>query len=109
MRSVDQGLRVAPQVADSVNGQRASSGSRVVPMMTAPAARSRRTTSASRGADGSGEPVPIDAECPSTATLSLTAMGMPSSGRPSRIASADSASARAVSRKTACKALSRPS
>ena len=55
-----QGLRVAPQVCDSVKGHSASSGRCVVPMTTAPAARSRRTCSASRAATGSGEPVPIE-------------------------------------------------
>src|SRR5438093_1026515 len=41
-----QGLRVTPNVGDSVNGVAISSGTCVLPRMTAPAARSRRTTSA---------------------------------------------------------------
>ena len=42
-----QGLRVTPQVADSVKPQIASSGSSVLPTMIAPASRSRRTISQS--------------------------------------------------------------
>jgi len=45
-----QGLRVAPNVAVSVNGQSVSSGTFVLPMITAPASRTRRTTSASAAA-----------------------------------------------------------
>ena len=41
------GLRVAPNVAVSVNGHSVSSGTFVLPMITAPASRRRRTTSAS--------------------------------------------------------------
>ena len=40
-RWVSQGLRVMPQRWDSVNAQIASSGNVVLPMITAPAARSR--------------------------------------------------------------------
>ena len=48
VRSSDHGLRVAPKASDSVNGQIVSSGTCVLPMTIAPAARSARTTSASR-------------------------------------------------------------
>ena len=41
------GLRVMPPSTDSVNGHWPNSGIRVLPMITAPAARSRRTTSPS--------------------------------------------------------------
>ena len=41
------GLRVAPNVAVSVNGHSVSSGTFVLPITTAPASRRRRTTSAS--------------------------------------------------------------
>ena len=47
VRSVFHGLRVAPNATVSVNGQIIISGTAVLPRMTAPAARSRRTTSAS--------------------------------------------------------------
>ena len=46
-RSGFQGLRVTPKVADSVKGNIPNSGMWVLPMITAPAARTRRTTSAS--------------------------------------------------------------
>jgi len=46
-RCRSHGLRVAPNVAVSVNGQMHSSGTFVLPTITAPAARRRRTTSAS--------------------------------------------------------------
>src|SRR5215218_6298137 len=46
-RPVSHGLRVTPQVADSVKGHCISSGTCVLPSTIAPAARSRATTSAS--------------------------------------------------------------
>ena len=49
-RRVSQGLRVMPCASDSVNGHWPNSGMFVRPTTTAPAARSRRTTSASRAA-----------------------------------------------------------
>ena len=48
----DHGLRVVPNASVSVNGCAVSSGTWVLPMTIAPAARSRRTTSASRSAGG---------------------------------------------------------
>jgi hypothetical protein len=45
--SVFHGLRVDPNVSVSVNGQTIISGTVVLPTTTAPASRSRRTTSAS--------------------------------------------------------------
>ena len=50
MRLGSQGLRVTPYVGDSVNGMIVSSGTCVLPRITAPADRSRRTTSASAAA-----------------------------------------------------------
>ena len=49
VRCRSHGLRVTPKVGDSVNGVIISSGTCVLPMITAPAARSRRTTSESAG------------------------------------------------------------
>jgi hypothetical protein len=53
VRSASHGLRVIPPCAVSQNAQAASSGVRVMPTTIAPAARSRRTNSAS---SGSGSP-----------------------------------------------------
>ncbi len=50
--SVLQGLRLAPNAALSVKGHWPTSGAWVLPITTAPASRSRRTTSASRSAGG---------------------------------------------------------
>ena len=77
------GLRVTPNVADSVNGQIVSSGTLVLPMITAPASRSRRTTSASACAGGPCAFVPQAVTSPATSMSSLTAIGTPSSGRDS--------------------------
>ena len=49
---MSQGLRVTPNVAVSVNGHSVISGTLVLPMITAPASRSRRTTSASARSRG---------------------------------------------------------
>ena len=46
-RLTSHGLRVTPHALDSVNGQIASSGRFVLPTITAPADRSRLTTSES--------------------------------------------------------------
>ncbi len=53
LRSGFQGLRVWPQVGDSVSPMISSSGTFVLPMTTAPAPRRRATISESRG---SGSP-----------------------------------------------------
>ena len=47
LRSVSQGLRVIPKAGPSVSPMIASSGRLVLPITTAPAARSRRTSSPS--------------------------------------------------------------
>src|SRR5262249_46661522 len=57
-RCRSHGLRVAPNVAVSVNGHRHSSGTFVLPMITPPAARSLRTPAASAGAGRSWALVP---------------------------------------------------
>jgi hypothetical protein len=58
LRCGSHGLRVTPQVADSVNPWIASSGRFVLPTMTAPAARSLRTISESALAGSSKASVP---------------------------------------------------
>src|SRR5258708_12749373 len=85
VRLRSHGLRVAAADAGSVNGQIASSGSCVLPMMTQPAARSR-TTSSSSAAAGSGDVAaePALVGSPATSTLSLIATGTPASGRSPR-------------------------
>jgi phosphoribosyl-ATP pyrophosphohydrolase/phosphoribosyl-AMP cyclohydrolase len=52
-----------------------------LPITIAPAARSRRTTSASAAAGGGCWRVPISVRSPATCTLSFTATGTPKSGR----------------------------
>ena len=85
--SRSHGLRVTPHVIDSVNGHRPSSGIVVLPTMTAPAARSRRTTSASAAARVANAPVPRLVTSPAMSISSLTATGTPSSGASRRPAS----------------------
>src|SRR5206468_1176818 len=80
-RSGFHGLRVGPYVFDSVNWPHiANSGRFVLPTITAPAARSRLTTSASLVARVSLAAVPWQVSSPVTSTLSFTAIGTPSSG-----------------------------
>jgi len=95
---VDWGLSVEPP--------RAPSCMLSLPRMTVPAARSRRTTSASAAAARSPRgPIPLVVGMPATSMLSFSAIGIPSSGpRASpraRRASAAAASARASSARTA--------
>ena len=108
-REVFHGLRVGPQPSLSVKPQIASSGSVVLPITTAPAARNLRTDSPSdRAGTSSKARVPNHVVVPSTSTLSLIATGTPSSGASSapRRASAASASASARSPSTSVNALS---
>ncbi len=94
---------MTPYVDDSVNGMIVSSGTCVLPRITAPADRSRRTTSASAAADGPCASLPWPVKSPATSMSSLIATGTPSSGRwsPARArASAWSASCRARSQYT---------
>ena len=110
VRCRSHGLRVMPNVGVSVNGTIIISGTWVLPRITAPALRSRRTTSESAVAGSS--PIahePIGVVWPWTSVSSLIASGMPSSGRVSplrRRASAWAASASAISSVTTRKALS---
>jgi hypothetical protein len=101
--AVSHGLRVAPKVLDSVIGSIISSGTLVLPMITAPAARSRLTTSASLAAGVDTASLPYVVSWPATSMSSLTATGTPSSGNrspTSRRPCADWASWRAVSVRT---------
>ena len=81
VRSGSHGLRVTPQVTDSVNGHSPSSGIFVLPTTIAPAARSRRTTSASAAAGVTIAPVPRLVISPPISISSLTATGTPMRGR----------------------------
>ena len=87
VRSVSHGLRVTPQVIDSVNGHRPSSGIVVLPITIAPASLSRWTISASCAAGSVIAPVPRLVISPAMSISSLTAIGTPLSG-PGRGASA---------------------
>src|SRR5215217_4471484 len=58
VRCRSHGLRVTPYVGDSVNPVAISSGTWVLPMITAPAARRRRTTSESAGWTGGSQSQP---------------------------------------------------
>jgi len=110
LRSVSQGLRVIPNDGPSVSPMIASSGRFVLPRITAPAARSRRTSSPSRAAGVLLAAVPQVVTSPARSSESLTAIGTPRSGRcaspAARRASACSASASARSRRTVRKAFS---
>ena len=109
VRCRSHGLRVMPKVGDSVNGTIIISGTCVLPRITAPALRRRRTTSESARAGSSTAHEPLAVTCPAMSVSSLIASGMPSSGRRSplrRRASACAASARACSSKTTRNALS---
>ena len=83
LRSVFQGLRVTPNAGPSVSPMMASSGRFVLPMITAPAARRRAMNSLSRAAGAPGSAVPQAVGSPATSSVSLTAIGTPSSGRSS--------------------------
>jgi hypothetical protein len=112
VRSRSHGLRVAPQVFDSVKPKIASSGRFVFPIGTAPAARRRLTSSEWSAAARSNPPVPNAVTSPSTSLTSLIATGTPSSGASSpsaRRRSALSASDSALSPHTTRNALSRGS
>ena len=81
VRSRSHGLRVTPKVGDSVHGVIVSSGTLVLPRITAPADRRRRTTSASVATGPPWASLPIAVASPATSTSSLIATGTPSSGR----------------------------
>lgn len=103
-----QGLRVAPNAGPSVNGHCPNSQVLVLPTITAPAARNRRTASLSSATGGNCPSQPKAVGSPATSVSSLTATGTPSSGLRTPAASslsAASASARAASARTSRKAL----
>ncbi len=96
--AVSQGLRLTVP-GPSVVANTHSSGTRVRPTTTAPAARSRATTGWSAAAGGPPTTAPSVVTSPATATLSLTATGTPASGSRARSgrASTSAASASAAS------------
>ena len=108
VRSRSHGLRVAPYQSVSVKAIVISSGTLVLPTMTAPSSRSRATISASsRGRPAVGDRA-LRGDLARDVLSSLIAIGTPSSGRSSlalRRASAWSASVSARSAKTMRKAL----
>ena len=103
MRVRSHGLAVGPLRRDSVVGRIPNSGSAVLPTITKPASRSRRTPYASaRGTNCPKMSLHIVSGIPATARLSLIAIGTPANGRSSasaadRVASTRSASASAIS------------
>ena len=84
MRSVSQGLRVGPKRRGSVTGRMPNSGRLVLPTMTKPASRSRRTTNASwAGTKSPNASEPSVYGMPATGAVSLIAIGTPAKGRSS--------------------------
>src|SRR3984957_2473696 len=69
-----QGLRVTPKAVPSVNGYRPISGVLVLPTITAPAARRRRTTSQSSALAAKAPEQPKEVGCPARSTSSLIAI-----------------------------------
>ncbi len=92
MRLRSHGLRVIPLASVAVHGKIISSGTLVIPIGIAPAARSRRTASASAVSGGPCERDPRVHTCPATGVSSLIAIGTPASG-PSASAASAAASA----------------
>src|SRR3989440_3551591 len=88
VRSGLQGLRVIPVASLAVHGKMVSSGTFVIPIGIAPAARSRRTTSASATSGGPCVLEPRVVGCPATGVSPLIAMGTPASGPSASTASA---------------------
>ena len=80
LRSVFHGLRVMPKAGPSVSPMITSSGQLVLPMITAPAARRRRTSSLSCEAGVKLAAVPQVVTSPVTSSVSFTAIGTPSRG-----------------------------
>ena len=83
LRSVFHGLRVMPNAGPSVSPMIASSGVFVLPRITAPAARRRRTISPSSRAGVRFAAVPQVVTSPARSSTSFSAIGTPSSGRSS--------------------------
>ncbi len=80
VRAESQGLRVTPLAALAVHGKIISSGTFVIPIGIAPAARRRRTTSPSAASAGGYERDPRVTDWPATGMSSLIAIGTPASG-----------------------------
>ena len=88
VRSVFHGFRQGPNRRGSVVGRMPISGIEVLPTITNPASRSRRTRNAScRGTNSPNRSLPIVSGIPATGRLSLIAIGTPAYG--SRIARPD--------------------
>ncbi len=101
VRVGSQGLRVTPFAAVAVHGKIISSGTLVMPIGIAPAARSRRTTSPSAASGGPNERDPRVIDWPATGMSSLIAIGTPASGlssAPDMTSAAASASSAIVTR-----------
>ena len=82
VRSSAHGLAVGPNRRDSVVGRIPFSGRVVLPTITNPASRSRRTRNASPPATKSpNRSLHMVSGIPPTARLSLTAIGTPANGR----------------------------
>src|SRR3954468_21022728 len=77
VRRRSHGLRVTPNVGDSVQGVIVSSGTLVLPRITAPAVRRRRTTSPSAAAGPPLASPPHAVRSPATSMSSLIAIGTP--------------------------------
>ena len=100
VRVGSHGLRVMPLAALAVHGKIISSGTFVIPIGIAPAARSRRTTSPSAATGGRNDRDPRVTDWPATGMSSLIAIGTPASG-PSGVdiaSAAASASSASVTR-----------
>src|SRR3954468_7927403 len=81
VRVRSHGLRVTPNVTDSVHGVIVSSGTLVLPRITAPAERSRRTPAPSAGSGPPFAALSPRAGSPAMSMSSLIATGTPSSVR----------------------------
>ena len=82
VRFVSQGLRTGPKRRDSDTGRIPNSGMLVLPTITKPASRSRRTRKASwPGTKSPNTSEPIVYGIPATGAVSFTAIGTPANGR----------------------------
>jgi hypothetical protein len=105
VRSVSQGLRTGPKRRGSDTGRIPNSGMLVLPTITNPASRSRRTRKASwPGTKSPKMSDPIVYGIPATGAVSFTAIGTPANGRGSSALMA-SAAASAPSASTCANAL----
>ena len=105
VRSVSHGFRTGPKRRGSDTGRIPNSGMLVLPTITKPASRSRRTRKASwPGTKSPKTSDPIVYGIPATGEVSLIAIGTPANGRGSS-APMPSAAAMAPSASTWVKAL----